>query len=140
MRPPARRPGVGSIGAACSCGSPPIARSRSPSRWSCSSRQASASLPRPPRWARRRLVEPGANKIAPDDIIAVNELTDTNLIVGQVLVLPGAQGAPMPTPTPQPAPRQVGGGGTGPAPRVTGSWAWPVVGGGNYISQYFHYG
>ena len=81
-----------------------------------------------------------ANKISPDDIIAMNQLTDTNLIVGQVLVLPGAKGAPMPTATPAPAPRQVGGGGTGPAPRVTGSWAWPVVGGGNYISQYFHYG
>ena len=81
-----------------------------------------------------------ANKISPEDIIAMNQLTDTNLIVGQVLVLPGAKGAPMPTATPAPAPRQVGGGGTGPAPRVTGSWAWPVVGGGNYISQYFHYG
>jgi murein DD-endopeptidase MepM/ murein hydrolase activator NlpD len=83
-----------------------------------------------------------ANKIAPDDIVAVNELTDTNLIVGQVLVLPGARGAPMPTPKPTSAPQfGGGGGGTGPAPRYAGgSWAWPVVGGGNYISQYFHYG
>ena len=87
-----------------------------------------------------------ANKISADDIVATNELTDTNLIVGQVLVLPGAKGDPMPTPTPAPTPRPVGGGGggggsgTGPAPRVTGSWAWPVIGGGNYISQYFHYG
>jgi murein DD-endopeptidase MepM/ murein hydrolase activator NlpD len=81
-----------------------------------------------------------ANKISVDDIVAVNRLTDTNLIVGQVLVLPGAKGAPMPTPTT--APKAFGGsaGGTGPAPRVSGSWAWPVVGGGNYISQYFHYG
>jgi murein DD-endopeptidase MepM/ murein hydrolase activator NlpD len=82
-----------------------------------------------------------ANKISPDDIVAVNQLTDSNLIVGQVLVLPGAKGAPMPTAAPAPAPRQVsGGGGSGPAPRVTGSWAWPVIGGGNYISQYFHDG
>jgi murein DD-endopeptidase MepM/ murein hydrolase activator NlpD len=82
-----------------------------------------------------------ANKISPADIVAVNQLTDSNLIVGQVLVLPGAKGAPMPTATPAPAPRQVsGGGGTGPAPRVTGGWAWPVIGGGNYISQYFHDG
>ena len=83
-----------------------------------------------------------ASKITPDEIVAVNELTDTNLIVGQVLVLPGAKGDPMPTATPAPAPKQAtgGSGGTGPAPRVTGSWAWPVVGGGNYISQYFHYG
>jgi murein DD-endopeptidase MepM/ murein hydrolase activator NlpD len=81
-----------------------------------------------------------ANKVTAADIVAANLLTDTNLIVGQVLMLPGAKGAPMPTPAP--APKQSGGGsgGTGPAPRVTGSWAWPVVGGGNYISQYFHYG
>jgi murein DD-endopeptidase MepM/ murein hydrolase activator NlpD len=82
-----------------------------------------------------------ANKISADDIVAVNGLTDTNLIVGQVLMLPGAKGAPMPTASPV-APKAFGGGGnsSGPAPRVTGSWAWPVVGGGNYISQYFHYG
>jgi murein DD-endopeptidase MepM/ murein hydrolase activator NlpD len=81
-----------------------------------------------------------ANKIGAADIVAANDLTDTNLIVGQVLMLPGAKGAPMPTPAP--APKQSGGGsgGTGAAPRVSGSWAWPVVGGGNYISQYFHYG
>jgi murein DD-endopeptidase MepM/ murein hydrolase activator NlpD len=82
-----------------------------------------------------------ANKIAVDDIVAVNELTDTNLIVGQVLVLPGAKGVPMPTPKPTTTPVFGGGGSTGPAPRYSGgSWAWPVVGGGNYISQYFHYG
>ena len=83
-----------------------------------------------------------ANKIAVDDIVAVNELKDTNLIVGQVLVLPGAKGAPMPTPKPTSHPVFGGGnGGTGVAPRYSGgSWAWPVVGGGNYISQYFHYG
>jgi murein DD-endopeptidase MepM/ murein hydrolase activator NlpD len=83
-----------------------------------------------------------ANKISVEDIVAVNELTDTNLIVGQVLVLPGAKGAPMPTPKPTTTPQfGGGGGGTGVAPRYSGgSWAWPVVGGGNYISQYFHYG
>ena len=82
-----------------------------------------------------------ANKISVEEIVTMNELTDPNLIVGQVLVLPGAQGAPLPTATPAPKPQFGGGGnGTGPAPRVTGSWAWPVVGGGNYISQYFHYG
>jgi murein DD-endopeptidase MepM/ murein hydrolase activator NlpD len=82
------------------------------------------------------------NKISVEDIVAVNELTDTNLIVGQVLVLPGAKGAPMPTPKPTTTPQfGGGGGGTGVAPRYSGgSWAWPVVGGGNYISQYFHYG
>ena len=84
-----------------------------------------------------------ANKIAAGDIVKVNELTDSNLIVGQVLVLPGAKGAPMPTPKPTTAPVFGGGSGnaTGPAPQFSGgAWAWPVVGGGNYISQYFHYG
>jgi murein DD-endopeptidase MepM/ murein hydrolase activator NlpD len=82
-----------------------------------------------------------ANKISVEDIVGVNELTDTNLIVGQVLVLPGAKGAPMPTPKPTTTQFGGGGGGTGVAPRYSGgSWAWPVVGGGNYISQYFHYG
>ncbi len=79
-----------------------------------------------------------ANRISPDDIVAINALTDNNLIVGQVLILPGAKGAPMPTATP--TTRQYSTGTTGPAPQVTGSWAWPVIGGGNYISQYFHYG
>jgi murein DD-endopeptidase MepM/ murein hydrolase activator NlpD len=43
-------------------------------------------------------------------------------------------------PTPKPTSRPSYGGG-GASPRYSGgSWAWPVVGGGNYISQYFHYG
>ncbi|HXG27091.1 MAG TPA: M23 family metallopeptidase [Candidatus Binatia bacterium] len=84
-----------------------------------------------------------ANKIDAADIVEINQLTDTNLIVGQVLVLPGAKGAPLPTPkpTPKPTPRPVsggGGGGNGYVPPSGGSWAWPVPGG--YISQYFHYG
>ena len=84
------------------------------------------------------------NKITVDDIVSTNELTDTNLIVGQVLVLPGAKGAPMPTPkpTPKPTPRPRagggGGGGGGGFIPTGGSWAWPVPGG--YVSQYFHYG
>ena len=85
-----------------------------------------------------------ANKITVDDIVATNELADPNLIVGQVLVLPGAKGAPMPTakPTAKPEPRTSsggGGGGGGAAPAyVSGPWAWPAPGG--YVSQYFHYG
>jgi murein DD-endopeptidase MepM/ murein hydrolase activator NlpD len=79
-----------------------------------------------------------ANKIDPTAIMDANGLTDPNLIVGQVLVLPGAKGDPIPTPKPT---TRTSSGGTGVAPRYTGgSWAWPVVGGGNYISQYFHYG
>jgi murein DD-endopeptidase MepM/ murein hydrolase activator NlpD len=81
-----------------------------------------------------------ANKIDPMDIMDTNGLTDVNLIVGQVLVLPGAKGDPIPTPKPTKRPSSGGSGGSS-TPRYTGgSWAWPVVGGGNYISQYFHYG
>jgi murein DD-endopeptidase MepM/ murein hydrolase activator NlpD len=83
-----------------------------------------------------------ANKITVADIIATNDLEDPNLIVGQVLVLPGAEGAPLPTakPTPKPTPRDNGGGSSCSCPFVPtgGSWAWPVPGG--YISQGFHYG
>ncbi|HSL97280.1 MAG TPA: M23 family metallopeptidase [Candidatus Deferrimicrobiaceae bacterium] len=80
-------------------------------------------------------------KVDATDIVAANELEDTNLIVGQVLVMPGAKGDPIPTPKPTPRSQTSGGGGVGVAPKYSGgAWAWPVVGGGNYISQYFHYG
>ena len=81
-------------------------------------------------------------KVAQEDIIAFNDLQDPILIVGQVLVLPGATGDPIATPTPTSRPRTgTSSSGTGRAPTYTGgAWAWPVVGGGNYISQYFHYG
>ena len=81
-----------------------------------------------------------AEKIDPTAIMDANGLTDTNLIVGQVLVLPGAKGDPIPTPKPTRRPSS-GSGGSGVAPQYNGgTWRWPVVGGGNYISQYFHYG
>jgi murein DD-endopeptidase MepM/ murein hydrolase activator NlpD len=84
-----------------------------------------------------------AEKISADKIVEVNNLEDTNLIVGQVLVLPDAKGEPMPTPKPtkKPSTSSGGGGGAGVAPSYNGgSWSWPVVGGGNYVSQYFRYG
>jgi murein DD-endopeptidase MepM/ murein hydrolase activator NlpD len=81
-----------------------------------------------------------ANKIETNDIVEANGLTDTNLIVGQVLVLPGAKGEPIPTPKPTKRPTSSSGG-SGVAPTYNGgTWRWPVSGGGNYISQYFHYG
>jgi len=83
-------------------------------------------------------------------ILKTNQLTDPNLVVGQVLVVPGAQGKPIPTPkaTKSPVVRHPptgGGGGGGPSVRPPvhyggGHFMWPVVGGGNYISQYYHYG
>ncbi len=85
-----------------------------------------------------------AEKISADKIIEVNSLEDTNLIVGQVLVLPGAKGDPMPTPKPTKKPTTSSGsgsGGAGVAPSYNGgAWSWPVIGGGNYVSQYFRYG
>jgi murein DD-endopeptidase MepM/ murein hydrolase activator NlpD len=82
-----------------------------------------------------------ANKVTVDQIVATNELSDTNLIVGQVLMLQGAKGAPMPTAKPVPTTKPGsggGGGGSGGFVPVSGSWAWPVPGG--YVSQSFHYG
>ena len=72
-------------------------------------------------------------------ILDLNELTDPTLVVGQILIMPGAKGAPIPTP--KPVVRRSTSTTTFRAPSYTGgAWAWPVVGGGNYISQYFHYG
>jgi murein DD-endopeptidase MepM/ murein hydrolase activator NlpD len=85
-------------------------------------------------------------------IVDLNGLDDTTLVVGQVLVIPGAKGAPIPTPkpTPKPAPKSQhsggssgGGGSSQPRGQVHytgGRLAWPVVGGHNYISQYAHAG
>ena len=79
------------------------------------------------------------------DILATNGLDDPNLVVGQVLVVPGAKGAPMPTqkPVDQAVPPRGRRRPTAARPPTTyrgGTFLWPVVGGGNYISQYFHYG
>jgi murein DD-endopeptidase MepM/ murein hydrolase activator NlpD len=79
------------------------------------------------------------------DILATNGLTDSNLVVGQTLVVPGAKGKAIPAPakTPAKTPTKSSGGGTitrAPATYTGGKFTWPVAGGGNYISQYFHYG
>ena len=84
-------------------------------------------------------------------IIDLNQLEDPTLVVGQVLILPDAKGAPMPTPKPTPKPvsrpRVTSGGsssggtsGGGPVNYTGGAFRWTVVGGGNYISQYYRYG
>jgi murein DD-endopeptidase MepM/ murein hydrolase activator NlpD len=77
------------------------------------------------------------------DILATNGLDDPNLVVGQVLVVPGAKGAPMPTQKPVNRPAATRPATNSVRPPTTyrgGTFLWPVVGGGNYISQYFHYG
>ena len=84
------------------------------------------------------------------DILTTNGLQDPNLVVGQIIVIPGAAGKEIKVPKP---PKKTtisrptthhssGGGGTvrPPTQYVGGHFLWPVVGGGNYISQYFHYG
>jgi murein DD-endopeptidase MepM/ murein hydrolase activator NlpD len=91
-------------------------------------------------------------KVSKTRIVKLNDLADPTLVAGQVLVLPGAKGAPLPTPkpTPKPAakprPTSHSGGGrsthvrSGGANYTGGAFRWPVIGGGNYISQYFHAG
>jgi murein DD-endopeptidase MepM/ murein hydrolase activator NlpD len=90
-------------------------------------------------------------KVKAKEILEANDLQDPNLVVGQVLVMPGAKGKPIPTPKPKPRavsqPRNGGGGGGGgnggggsEGHYTGGHFLYPVVGGGNYISQYFHYG
>ncbi len=92
--------------------------------------------------------------VKPAKILELNGLDDPTLVVGQVLVLPGAKGAPIPTPKPTPKPVAKprvasSSGGSRPSSRSSGGghasytggqFHWPVVGGGNYISQYFHAG
>jgi murein DD-endopeptidase MepM/ murein hydrolase activator NlpD len=88
-------------------------------------------------------------------VLELNGLDDPTLVVGQVLVLPGAKGAPIPTPKPTPKPAaksRSGGDSNGGGSRTTskprsgganytgGQFRWPVVGGGNYVSQYAHAG
>jgi len=79
------------------------------------------------------------------EILEANKLDDPNLVVGQVLALPGAIGKAIPTPKVE---RNRGtSGGTGgssssraPVTYSGGAFRWPVSGGGNYISQYYRYG
>lgn len=82
-------------------------------------------------------------KVRTEDIVSFNGLTDTTLVIGQTLILPGAIGKPIPTPKPRPVVHSSssgGGGGRATVPRSYGggNFAWPVPGGS--ISQYFHYG
>jgi murein DD-endopeptidase MepM/ murein hydrolase activator NlpD len=77
------------------------------------------------------------HKADPDEIHAVNGLEDPVLVMGQLLVIPGAVGDPIPTPKPTatraPTVRA-------PTTSTRGTFVWPVVGGNNYVSQYFRYG
>ena len=83
------------------------------------------------------------------EILDANKLDDPNLVVGQVLAIPGAMGKAIPTPKPTVSRSSSssgsssdsrGGSSRAPVSYTGGAFAWPVSGGGNYISQYFHYG
>jgi murein DD-endopeptidase MepM/ murein hydrolase activator NlpD len=90
-----------------------------------------------------------AAKVSAAEIVETNALTDETLVVGQVLILPGARGKPIPTPKPTKAPavrvatvsRPTSGGRTTtrpPAQYTGGAFVWPAAGG--YITQYSHWG
>jgi murein DD-endopeptidase MepM/ murein hydrolase activator NlpD len=85
------------------------------------------------------------------DIVDANNLNDPNLVIGQILTIPGARAAGIATPKPTKAPTPTrttpgtvthrgssGSSGRPPAQYTGGRFHWPVAGG--YISQYFHYG
>jgi murein DD-endopeptidase MepM/ murein hydrolase activator NlpD len=81
------------------------------------------------------------------EILEANKLEDPNLVVGQVLAIPGAIGKAIPTPKAERSSSGGGGGGgsssgssRAPVTYNGGAFRWPVSGGGNYISQYYHYG
>jgi murein DD-endopeptidase MepM/ murein hydrolase activator NlpD len=81
------------------------------------------------------------------EILAANKLEDPNLVVGQVLAIPGAMGKAIPVPKVERERSSGGGGGGGgsgssraPVTYSGGAFRWPVSGGGNYISQYYRYG
>lgn len=85
------------------------------------------------------------HKVSESRILETNGITDPNLVVGQILVLPGAKGDPIPTPKPtkKPTVRRSSGGSSGGSTRPPttysgGRFAWPAPGG--RISQYYHYG
>lgn len=89
-------------------------------------------------------------KVSEKEILETNGLDDPNLVVGQVLVLAGARGAPIATPKPKPQPkvtvsrpRSSGGGGSGATTRPPktysgGTFRWPTS--SRRISQYYRYG
>jgi murein DD-endopeptidase MepM/ murein hydrolase activator NlpD len=75
-------------------------------------------------------------------IYDLNGLEDSSLVLGQTLILPGAVGTSIPNPVSKSKPVSRPSSGTvrPPATYGGGKMSWPVVGGNNFISQYFHAG
>jgi murein DD-endopeptidase MepM/ murein hydrolase activator NlpD len=74
-----------------------------------------------------------------DDIATYNSLSDRTLVIGQVLIVPGALGKPIVEAAPKPVAKTTSSGGGSSRPPVHytgGAFYWPVPGG--WISQYFH--
>jgi murein DD-endopeptidase MepM/ murein hydrolase activator NlpD len=69
-------------------------------------------------------------KVSAQDIIDVNNLPDTNVVLGQTLLIPGASGGPMPAS--KSGSRSPSGGGS----YTGGSFRWPISG-SSYVSQYY---
>ena len=61
------------------------------------------------------------HKVTVDEIVETNGLEDQNLVVGQVLVLPGAKGDPIPTPKPTKKPATTKSNGSKPSSGSGGS-------------------
>ena len=89
-------------------------------------------------------------KVDTQNLMDANGLAGPNIVTGQTLFIPGADGGPIPTPKPlptrAPAAKSGGGGGGGSSTSCSGcnagtyaggEFAWPLVGGRNYISQRF---
>lgn len=79
------------------------------------------------------------------EILESSGIDDPNLVVGQVLIIPGAKGAPIPTPKPTTASTSRGGSSSGSSGSVRpptsyggGAFSWPTT--SRHISQYYHYG
>ena len=83
-------------------------------------------------------------EVDPQAIYDLNGLEDSNLVLGQTLILPGAVGTTIPSVSVKPKPAVSSSGATSnvrpPATYGGGKMAWPVIGGNNFISQYFHAG
>lgn len=84
-------------------------------------------------------------RIDGSDVLAINQLEDPNLIIGQTLILPDAVGPSIPTVKTTPKPRTNSGGSSSCSTCNVGTYGggafkWPVIGGNNYVSQSFHYG
>ncbi len=83
-------------------------------------------------------------KLDEEAILQANDITDPNLVIGQVLILPGAKGDAIPTPKPPKkhttAKHHSSGGGKVSPPRSYGggNFKWPTT--SHHISQLFHYG